>query len=85
MYDCVYSCWSACTLLDALNTTDNHYDWYGNGYGVKALQREAVAALLNASNPNVNFKYSVDELSEKCGKSSFSILTIISVFGLNSR
>jgi hypothetical protein len=58
----VYSCWSIGTLLDALNTTDNPYDWYGNGYGVKALQREAVAALLNASNPNVNFKYSVDDI-----------------------
>jgi hypothetical protein len=56
----VYSCWSVGTLLDALNTTDNPYDWYGNG--IKALQREAVAALLNASNPNVNFKYSVDDI-----------------------
>ncbi|MDR2756282.1 MAG: hypothetical protein LBC20_11300, partial [Planctomycetaceae bacterium] len=56
----VYSCWSVGTLLDALNATDNPYDWYSNG--VKALQREAVAALLNASNPNVNFKYSVDDI-----------------------
>jgi hypothetical protein len=55
-----YSCWSFGTLLDALNTTDNPSDWYGNG--IKALQREAVAALLNASNPNVNFKYTVDDI-----------------------
>jgi hypothetical protein len=57
-----YSCWSVGTLLDAFKMTDNPYDWYGNGYGVKALQREAVAALPNASNPNVNFKYSVDDI-----------------------
>jgi hypothetical protein len=56
----LYSYWSAGTLLDALKTTDNPYDWYGNG--IKALQREAVAALLNAFNPNVNFKYSVDDI-----------------------
>jgi hypothetical protein len=56
----VYSCWSAGTLLNALNSVDNSYDWYNNG--MKALWRESVAALLNASNPNVNFKYSVDEI-----------------------
>ncbi|MDR2642854.1 MAG: putative Ig domain-containing protein, partial [Planctomycetaceae bacterium] len=56
----VYSCWSAGTLLNALNSVDNPSDWYGNG--IKALWRESAAALLNASNPNVNFKYSVDEI-----------------------
>jgi hypothetical protein len=35
---------------------------YGNEYGVKVLQRDAVAALLHVSNPNVNFKYSVDNI-----------------------
>ncbi|MDR0605097.1 MAG: hypothetical protein LBG80_12415 [Bacteroidales bacterium] len=51
-------------MVASINHFDNHYDWYDNGYGygVKALQREAVAALLNASNPNVNFKYSVDDI-----------------------
>ncbi|MDR0611317.1 MAG: PKD domain-containing protein, partial [Planctomycetaceae bacterium] len=56
----VYSCWSVGTLLDALKTTDNPYDWYGNG--IKELQRESVAALLNAANPNIEYKYSVQEV-----------------------
>jgi hypothetical protein len=47
-------------MVASTNYLDNPYDWYG--YGVKSLQREAVAALLNASNPNVNFKYSVDDI-----------------------
>jgi hypothetical protein len=49
-------------MVATTNHLVNPYDWYGNGYGVKMLQREAVAALLNASNPNVNFKYSVDDI-----------------------
>jgi uncharacterized repeat protein (TIGR01451 family) len=41
------------TLLEALNAT---------GAGVNALARHAVAALLNASNPDVSFDYTVAEV-----------------------
>jgi uncharacterized repeat protein (TIGR01451 family) len=41
------------TLLDALNAT---------GGGVNALARHAVAALLNASNPDVSFDFTVHEV-----------------------
>jgi hypothetical protein len=41
------------TLLDALNAT---------GGGVNALARHAVAALLNASNPDVSFDLTPEEV-----------------------
>jgi hypothetical protein len=50
-------------MVASTNHLDNPYDWYCNE--INALQREAVAALLNASNPNVNFKYSVDDIIRK--------------------
>jgi hypothetical protein len=41
------------TLLQALNA---------NGGGINALARHAVAALLNANNPDVNYEYSVAQI-----------------------
>jgi hypothetical protein len=32
-------------MVASINHFDNHYDWYDNGYGVKALQREAVVTI----------------------------------------
>jgi len=43
------------TLLQALQA---------NGGGINALARHAVAALLNASSPNVSYPYTVDEVIE---------------------
>ncbi|MDR2755031.1 MAG: hypothetical protein LBC20_04935, partial [Planctomycetaceae bacterium] len=44
-------------MLASTNHLDNYYS-----NEIKVLQRETVAALLNASNPNVNFKYSVEDI-----------------------
>ncbi|OIU70796.1 hypothetical protein [Rossellomorea aquimaris] len=44
------------TLLEALQLM---------GGGINALARQAVGALLNASNPNVNYPFSVNEVREK--------------------
>ena len=43
------------TLLQALQA---------NGGGINALARHAVAALLNASSPDVSYPYTVDEVIE---------------------
>lgn len=50
------------TLEDALNL---------NGGGINALSRHAVAALLNASDPDINYPASVDEIT--------GIFTIVSL------
>ena len=53
LYSAVFGVGGDNTLLDALQT---------GGGGEKALARHAVAALLNASNPDVGYLYSVDDV-----------------------
>ncbi len=55
-FDSIFGCNATgyYTLLEALKFTDSS--------GQKALMREAVAALLNASNPDINYFYSVNEV-----------------------
>ena len=40
-------------MVASINHFDNHYDWYDNGYGygIKALQREAVVTIKDNDRP----------------------------------